>query len=115
MVITFNEEANIGRTLDSLRWAPHVLVIDSYSTDKTLEIVSTHSNARLVQRAFQDFADQCNFGLGHVETPWVLSIDADYVLPEGSAQAVDTAMPSKANAARNLVGNIYPLLLGLHV
>jgi glycosyltransferase involved in cell wall biosynthesis len=100
LVITFNEEANIGRTLDSLRWAPYVLVIDSYSTDGTLEMVSNHRNTRFVQREFQDFADQCNFGLGEVQTPWVLSIDADYVFPEGSAQAVETAMQGGAVAYR---------------
>lgn len=100
MVITFNEEVNIGRTLDSLCWAPNVLVIDSYSTDRTLDIVTDHPNARVVQREFQDFADQCNFGLGQVQTPWVFSIDADYVLPEGSAQAVQAAIQGSAAAYR---------------
>ena len=100
MVITFNEEANIGRTLASLRWAPNVLVIDSYSTDGTLDIVSDYPNARVIQRQFHDFADQCNRGLDEVRTPWVLSIDADYVFPDGSAQAVQTAMRGDAAAWR---------------
>ena len=82
MVITFNEKANIRRTLDSLRWVPRILVIDSYSTDGTLAIVQAYPNTRILQRKFENFADQCNFGLGEVDTTWVLSIDADYVFPQ---------------------------------
>jgi glycosyltransferase involved in cell wall biosynthesis len=100
MIITFNEEANIGRTLDSLRWAPSILVIDSYSTDSTLAVVQAHPNTRVLQRKFQNFADQCNFGLGEVDTPWVLSIDADYVFPQESAQAIEAAIRGHAAAYR---------------
>lgn len=100
MVITFNEEANIGRTLGSLRWAPSILVIDSYSTDSTLDIVQAYPNTRVLQRRFQNFADQCNFGLGEVTTPWVLSIDADYVFPQESQQAIEAAIQGDAAAYR---------------
>jgi len=100
MVITFNEQANIGRTLDSLRWAPSILVIDSYSTDSTMDIVQAHPNARVLQRKFQNFADQCNFGLGEVDTPWVLSSDADYLFPQESAQAIEAAIQGDAAAYR---------------
>ena len=80
MVITYNEAPNIKRCLEMLRWAPHVLVIDSGSTDETLEIAKTFENVRVVHRAFDNFASQCNFGLEAVTTTWVLSLDADYVL-----------------------------------
>ena len=82
MVITYNEEENIARTLESIRWVDQILVIDSGSTDKTLEIISRYPQARIVTRTFTTFAEQCNFGLGHVDTEWVLSIDADYIFPE---------------------------------
>ena len=100
MVITFNEQTNIGRTLDSLRWAPSILVIDSYSTDSTLAIVQAYPNTRVLQRKFQNFADQCNFGLGEVTTHWVLSIDADYVFPQESVQAIEAAIQGDAAAYR---------------
>lgn len=86
MVLTFNEEPNIARCLERLRWASRVLVVDSFSTDRTLEIVRRFPNTVIVQRAFDTFAGQCNFGLGQVETPWVLSLDCDYILGEGFEQ-----------------------------
>lgn len=100
LIITYDEAPNISRTLGSLRWAPNVLVIDSFSTDGTLEMVKDHPSAQVIQREFQSFADQCNFGLGQVQTPWVLSIDADYVFPAGSADAIEQVMDSGAVAFR---------------
>lgn len=80
MVLTFNEEPNIGRCLERLRWATRVLVVDSFSTDRTLEIVRSYPNTTIIQRAFDTFAGQCNFGLSQIKTPWVLSLDCDYIL-----------------------------------
>jgi glycosyltransferase involved in cell wall biosynthesis len=80
LLITFNEAANIGRTLDRLTWARRIVVIDSGSTDKTLEILRAYPQVEALQRSFDDFAAQCNFGLAQVKTPWVLSLDADYEL-----------------------------------
>ncbi|MFN5464198.1 MAG: glycosyltransferase family 2 protein [Cyanobacteriota bacterium] len=80
LVITFNEDVNIFRTLDSLEWIPEVLVIDSGSTDRTLEIVSSFRNTRVIYRKFDTFAKQCNFGLENLTSEWVLSLDADYIL-----------------------------------
>jgi glycosyltransferase involved in cell wall biosynthesis len=80
MILTYNEEANIARTLDAIKWAGRILIIDSGSTDATLTTVARCSQARVVTRKFNTFADQCNFGLTEVQTPWVLSLDADYEL-----------------------------------
>lgn len=82
-ILTYNEEANLERTLSYLTWAEHILVIDSYSSDRTLEILAACPRIRVLQRQFDSFAGQCNFGLDRIETPWVLSLDADYtVTPE---------------------------------
>ncbi len=81
LILTFNERENIGRTLTALLWAPEVVLIDSFSTDTTLDIAAaTHPCVRVVQRRFDSFAAQCNFGLEQIRTPWVLSLDADYEL-----------------------------------
>jgi len=82
IVLTHNEEDNIARTLDRLTWAKQVLVVDSGSTDATLAIVARYANTEVVTRPFDSFAGQCNFALGKVKTPFVLSLDADYVLSE---------------------------------
>ena len=82
VILTYNEAPNIGRTLEQLRWAHDIVVIDSFSTDETLEIVSRFPQARVFQREFDNFAAQCNFGLTQtgIGTEWVLNLDADYVL-----------------------------------
>lgn len=82
LVLTFDEAPNIRRTLGRLAWAKEIVVVDSCSTDKTLEIARSFPQVRVVQRTFDSFAGQCNFGLEQIKTDWVLSLDADYVLSE---------------------------------
>ena len=82
LIIVFNEAPNIGRTLKMLEWAREIVIVDSGSTDSTLEIVRDFPQVRLVTRVFDTFARQCNFGLEQIETEWVLSLDADYVLTD---------------------------------
>ena len=69
LVITYNEAPNIARTLDRLLWARRIVVIDSGSTDETLEIVRSYPQAEVIHRPFDDFASQCNFGIAQVATP----------------------------------------------
>jgi glycosyltransferase involved in cell wall biosynthesis len=80
LLITYNEAPNITRTLDRLGWARRIVVIDSGSSDGTLDIVAKYPNAEIISRPFDSFAEQCNFGLSQIETEWVLSLDADYEL-----------------------------------
>lgn len=96
LLLTFNEEANIARTLERLRWAQEVVVIDSGSTDKTREIIAQFPNARLLTRAFDSHAKQWNFGLHEsgIKTEWVLALDADYVLEENFISALKSLEPS---------------------
>lgn len=80
LLITFNEEENIERVLSALWWVPEVLIVDSGSSDRTLAIIGQYSNARVVYRQFDSFANQCNFGLQNLSSEWVLSLDADYIV-----------------------------------
>jgi glycosyltransferase involved in cell wall biosynthesis len=80
LLLTYNEAPNLRRTLARLSWASDVLIVDSFSSDATLEIARSFPNVRVVQRAFDTFAGQCNFGLARITSEWVLSLDADYVL-----------------------------------
>lgn len=82
LLLTFNEAPNIERTLERLSWARDIVVVDSISTDGTLEILARHSNVRVFERAFTTHAEQWNFGLEQtgINTDWVLALDADYVL-----------------------------------
>lgn len=80
LILTYNESPNIQRTLEKLTWAKQIIVIDSYSTDETLDILSNYPQLQVFQRKFDSFANQCNYGLEKIPSSWVLSLDADYVL-----------------------------------
>lgn len=82
LILTKDEAPNIGRTLDKLTWLEKVWVLDSYSSDSTIEILRLYPNIEIRYRVFDTFAAQCNFGLSLIESEWVLSLDADYVLTD---------------------------------
>jgi glycosyltransferase involved in cell wall biosynthesis len=94
LIITYNEAPNIGRTLEKLQWAQRIVVIDSGSTDGTIEILRGYPYVDVIQRAFVDAASQCNYGLTHVATPWVLSLDADYELSDQLIDELRSLAPS---------------------
>jgi len=81
LVLTYNEAPNIARCLERLAWAPRVVVLDSGSTDDTVTIARRFPNAEIHTRAFDDYGAQRNHGLSLIQTSWVLSLDADYILP----------------------------------
>jgi glycosyltransferase involved in cell wall biosynthesis len=119
LILTYNELPNIERTLAKLAWAKRIIVIDSGSTDGTLEILRRHPQVSLFVHEFVDFAGQCNFGLAHIESRWVLSLDADYELSDELLDEMRTLVPSEAIAGyraefvyrihgRLLRGTLYP-------
>jgi len=82
LILTFNEEANIDRTLAQLTWAKQIISIDSFSRDRTLEILQSYPQVKVFQRQFDNHTAQWNYGLEQVKTEWVLSLDADYWLTD---------------------------------
>ncbi|MEQ8381970.1 MAG: glycosyltransferase family 2 protein [Coleofasciculus sp. A1-SPW-01] len=82
LILTFNEAHNIDRTLAKLTWARQIVVIDSYSTDETLDMVKSYPQTQVFQRQFDTHHNQWNYGLSQVTTEWVLSLDADYFLTD---------------------------------
>ena len=75
-VICFNEEKNIRRCLESLSWADEIIVVDSVSEDKTVEIAGEYTNT-IFQRPWTGYVDQKNFALSKTHGVWILSVDAD--------------------------------------
>lgn len=90
LILTYNEAPNIDRTLQHLTWAKQIVVIDSFSDDETLDILSRYPQVQVFQRKFDSFATQCNFGLAKVTSEWVLSLDADYILTNQLVQEIQT-------------------------
>jgi glycosyltransferase involved in cell wall biosynthesis len=85
-IITLNEEANLARTLASVQFAHEIVVVDSGSTDRTLEIAASFK-ARLFLEPWRGFAAQKNFAIEQCNGTWILSLDADEALtPELQAE-----------------------------
>lgn len=127
LLLTYNEAENIGRTLEPLRPFREVIVVDSGSTDATLDILRQHPNVRVVTRTFDSHADQWNFALSGtgIQTEWVLALDADYVLTRDAFEEIANLAPApetrgfRANfrflvLGRALAGTLYPPVVVLY-
>jgi len=119
LLLTYNEQENIRRNLEALIWVPKVIVVDSFSTDRTLEIASSFSNVQIVQRVFDTHANQWNAGLDRIDTEWTLTLDADYVLTAELQEEIKKLEPNSEMAlywgefdycifGRPLRSSIYP-------
>ncbi|MCY4016460.1 MAG: glycosyltransferase family 2 protein [Gammaproteobacteria bacterium] len=81
-IITLNEEANIGRALDCLGDFDEVVIVDSGSSDRTVEIAESRGNTRVSFREFDGFAAQKSHALSLCRNDWALNLDADEELTE---------------------------------
>lgn len=93
LILTYNEAPNIERVLDQLTWAKQIIVVDSNSTDPTLDLIACYPNVQVYKRPFDTHTRQWNFGLQQIKTEWVLSLDSDYVLTDPLIQEIQTLYP----------------------
>lgn len=80
-IITLNEERNIARAIESLRCCDQIVVLDSGSTDRTVELAKK-LGAVVVEDSWRGYASQKNQAAEHAENDWIFSIDADEALSE---------------------------------
>jgi glycosyltransferase involved in cell wall biosynthesis len=96
LIPCFNSEATIRRAFESVRWADEIVVVDSYSTDRTLEIAHEYTS-KIHQRKYVNSANQKNWAIPLCAGDWVLQLDSDEELEPGLAEeireAVGTAPP----------------------
>jgi glycosyltransferase involved in cell wall biosynthesis len=121
VLLTYNEAPNLPRTLGALAWALRIVVVDSFSTDGTMALLKADSRIVVVQRRFDSHAGQWNFAIGEtgIATPWILALDADYVLSEALVAELADLTPGAHTDAyradfdyyvrgRRLWGSLYP-------
>jgi glycosyltransferase involved in cell wall biosynthesis len=77
IVTTLNEEQNIAECIESLLWCDEILIVDSFSTDRTAEICRSFDKVRFYQRTYYGSAAQKNWAMDQVESDWILIFDAD--------------------------------------
>jgi glycosyltransferase involved in cell wall biosynthesis len=87
ITLTHNEEHDIERCLKALQWADERIVIDSYSTDNTIQKAEGLCT-RFIKREFSDFSSIRNFGIREAKGEWVLIIDADEVVSKELADEI---------------------------
>lgn len=77
LLITYNEEKNMRRYLNDVDFADEIIIIDSYSIDKTEEIAIQNPKVTFIKRKFDNFTNQRNYGLSLAKNDWVTFFDAD--------------------------------------
>lgn len=97
-VITFNEERNIRDCLESVSWAPHIVVIDSGSTDRTVEIAREFTD-HVTVTDWPGHVQQKNRAVEQAPTDWILSLDADERVSPEMRVEVEAAMASEPTVA----------------
>jgi glycosyltransferase involved in cell wall biosynthesis len=91
VIITFNEEANIRRCIEALTWCNEIIVLDSGSTDHTLEICKDF-HCKIHYKDFNGFGEQKRFAVSLAENDWVLNIDADEVVSDALKKEIISEM-----------------------
>lgn len=95
IIPTFNNEKIIRRALESVRWADEILVVDSFSTDDTLEICREYG-ARIIQHEYINSALQKNWAIPQATYDWILLLDSDEELEPGFKEEVLAILESPA-------------------
>lgn len=110
IILTYNEEIHIQRCLDNIcPIARDVFIIDSFSSDHTLDIARTYDNVHILQNRWENnYAKQFNWGLEHAEihTTWVLRLDADEYLTDELKAEIINRLPT---LPQQYAGIIFPL------
>ncbi|HZX62804.1 MAG TPA: glycosyltransferase family 2 protein, partial [Bacteroidales bacterium] len=92
IIITHNEEENILRCILSVKdLADEILVVDSFSSDRTVEICNA-SGCKVISHEFEGYGQQKQFGVEQAGNDWILSLDADEVVTDELKQEIRTLM-----------------------
>lgn len=79
LAICYNEEDNVKRFVESLSFADEIIFVDSFSTDKTVEIAE-NLGVKVLKREFKNFSDQRNFAIAQAKNDWILFFDLDEII-----------------------------------
>lgn len=107
LAITYNEEENVKRYVESLSFADEIIFVDSQSTDKTIEIAE-QMGVKVIQRKFDDFSNQRNFAIQQAHNDWILFFDLDEIIsPDLEKEIKSTLENPKDIAAFYIKRNFY--------
>jgi glycosyltransferase involved in cell wall biosynthesis len=92
LIITLNEEEHLCSLLSDLDFADEIVVVDSFSTDKTADIAKSYPKVKFIQHKFENFSAQRNFAISQAKNDWILFLDADEFLTPELKQEVITIL-----------------------
>jgi glycosyltransferase involved in cell wall biosynthesis len=91
LAITYNEEDNVKRYVESLSFADEIIFVDSQSTDKTVSIAE-ELNVTVIQRKFDDFSNQRNFAIEKASNDWIVFFDLDEIISKELEKEIITTL-----------------------
>ncbi len=106
-IITLNEEEHIRNALQSVSWAEEKIVVDSGSTDKTVEIAK-NLGAQVIYNPWPGYGQQKNFAQKHAAHDWILNIDADEVVSPELSQEIQSVLAQMNHGRLNASGFSFP-------
>lgn len=108
-MLTCNNMRTVGKAIESIAWADEIVVVDSGSTDGTLELVRRHAH-QVVERPWAGFRDQYQFAADACSHDWALFIDADEVIPPELAAEMRSALAENRKLApgQQVAGYVVP-------
>ncbi len=95
VLITLDEEQNLPGALDSVAWCDEIVVLDSGSSDDTVEIARSYPNCRVLHQPFLGYGPQKRRAVEAASNDWILSLDADEILDERLQHASEAARHQK--------------------
>lgn len=100
LMITHNEEKNMREVLQCFDFCDEIIIVDSFSTDKTVEIAKEFPKVKIIQNKFENFTKQRNLALDHATNDWVLFLDGDErITPKLKKEIIDTLNSDKKKDA----------------
>ncbi len=110
VITSFNEEHNIADCIESLLWCDEIILVDSYSTDGTLEVAQKYDKVRIFQRDYFGAGAQKNWAMRHVQHDWIFLLDSDErCTPELRAEVEKLLAAGTEHTAFMMNRNVYIL------
>lgn len=100
LIITFNEEKNIQEVLECFDFCDEIIIVDSFSTDKTVEIAARNPKVKIILNVFEDFTKQRNLALDAAKNEWIFFLDGDErTTPKLEKEIIETVKSTDAKDA----------------
>lgn len=104
VILTKNEEKNIKRCLESVKWCDEIIIIDDNSSDETVQIAKKYKTTIYTRNLNNDFSAQRNFGIFKAKNEWILFVDGDETVSDALAYEIANAIQLKDQNLRNFDG-----------